>query len=135
MQNIAKPEDLVYVCSPLNAPTAEEIQINMKMAKNFAAIVSQISGCRTIAPHSFLPEYLNDNIPQEREIGMQFCFSVLGICKAIVVCGNRISNGMKQEIQRARELEIPIYRLVWDEGKYKLEIFPSYKEETIGRGN
>ena len=120
MQKIAKPEDLVYVCSPLNAPTKEEIQTNMEMARVFAAIVSQLSGCRTIAPHSFLPEYLDDDIPQEREIGMQFCFSVLGICKAIVVCGNRISNGMKQEMHRARELGIPIYRLVWDEGDYLL---------------
>lgn len=62
--------------------------------------------------HSFLPEYLDDNIPEEREAGLAFGLSVLKLSKAIVVCGSRISSGMRGEIRLAGKLDIPAYALV-----------------------
>ena len=47
--------DLVYICSPLSAPTKEGIQKNMERAAHYARLVSGTFGCRAIAPHSFLP--------------------------------------------------------------------------------
>lgn len=116
-----KERDLAYVCSPLNAPTAEEIRENMIRAKNYAECVAKVIGCRAIAPHSFLPEYLDDNNPVEREVGMKFCYSVLEICKAVVVCGDRISRGMEQEISRAKELGILVYKLIESETGHSLQ--------------
>lgn len=104
--------DLAYVCSPLSAPTREEIAENMRKARSYAELVSAYFQCRAIAPHCFLPEYLDDNIPKEREIALAFGLSVLRISKALVVCGERISSGMKGEIRLARELRIPVYVLV-----------------------
>ena len=107
-----KKEDLVYICSPLSAPTKAMIKRNMYKAGIYARSVTSHWGCRAIAPHSFLPEYLNDTIPQEREIALEFGLSVLKICKALVICGDVISEGMKGEIKKARELGIPVYQMI-----------------------
>lgn len=104
--------DLVYICSPLSAPTKEGIRKNMEKAAYYAGLVSGVTGCRAIAPHSFLPEYLDDNIPEEREAGLAFGLSILKLSKAIVVCGSRISSGMRGEIRLAGELNIPAYALI-----------------------
>ncbi len=107
-----KKKDLVYICSPLSAPTEQGIRKNMEKASYYANLVSNFIGCRAIAPHSFLPEYLDDNVPEEREAALDFGLSVLRLSKAIIVCGSRISSGMKGEIKMARELNIPAYALV-----------------------
>lgn len=104
--------DIVYICSPLSAPTKEGIRQNMEKAAYYARLVSGTFGCRAIAPHSFLPEYLDDNIPQEREAGLAFGISVLKLSKAVIVCGSRISSGMRGEIKMAGELHIPAYALL-----------------------
>ena len=107
-----KKEDLVYICSPLSAPKRSDMKHNMIQAGVYARMVSAYWECRAIAPHSFLPDYLDDTIQQEREAALEFGLSVLKLCKALVICGNVISNGMQGEIRRARELGIPIYRMV-----------------------
>lgn len=109
-------DDLIYVCSPLSAPTAEGIRENMKNAAHYARITAQVFHCRAIAPHSFLPRFLDDRIPEERELALSFGLSVLRLCKAMVICGNHISRGMKQEIRLARELNIPIIFYPDEEG-------------------
>ncbi len=107
-----KKSDIVYICSPLSAPTEEGIRQNMEKAAHYARLVSGTFGCRAIAPHSFLPEYLDDNIPEEREAGLAFGLSVLKLSKAVIVCGSRISSGMRGEIKMAGELHIPAYALL-----------------------
>lgn len=103
--------DLVYICSPLSASDHEQMKKNMIYAGSYARTVSICWGCRTIAPQSFLPRYLNDSIREEREVAISFGLSVLKLCKALVVCGEQISEGMKNEIGKAREWGIPVYRL------------------------
>ena len=107
-----KKEDLVYICSPLSAPTKAMMKRNMSKAGIYAKQVALYWGCRAIAPHSFLPDYLDDTIPQEREIALEFGLSILKICKALVICGDVISSGMQGEIRRAKELGIPIYQMI-----------------------
>ncbi len=115
-----KKNDLVYICSPLSAPTKEGIRKNMEKAAYYAGLVSGVTGGRAIAPHSFLPEYLDDNIPEEREAALAFGLSVLRLSKAIIVCGSRISSGMRGEIRLAGELNIPAYALIEYEGRIAL---------------
>ena len=55
---------------------------------------------------------MDDNIPAEREAGLAFGLSVLRLSKAIIVCGSRISSGMRGEIGMAGELNIPAYALI-----------------------
>ena len=107
-----KKEDLVYICSPLSAPKKSDMKHNMIQAGVYAKMVTAHLECRAIVPHSFLPDYLDDHIEEEREVALAFGLSVLKLCKALVICGDRISNGMNGEIKMAREIGIPVYRLI-----------------------
>ena len=104
-------KELVYVCSPLGAPTKEGIRANMLRAKEYMQMVSEKYNCRAIAPHAILPEYLDDQIPEERAIGIKFGLDLLRICKKMVVCGEVISFGMQTEIELAKYLGLEIIYL------------------------
>ena len=102
----------VYVCSPLSAASIDGIRKNMQKAAYYSSIVNMKLGCRAIAPHSFLPDYLDDNIPEERIAAIQIGLYLLQMSKAIVVCGGEVTEGMKGEIEKAKEWGIPIYSLI-----------------------
>lgn len=107
-----KKNELVYICSPLSAPTERQIRENMKKASDYAELVVRQFHCRAIAPHSFLPAYLDDRIPEERELCLAFGISVLKLCRAVLVCGNRISSGMEGEIKTALEYDDALHAAV-----------------------
>ncbi len=121
--------DIIYICSPLSAPTKEGIRQNMEKAAGYARLVSGVFGCRAIAPHSFLPEYLDDHIPEEREIGLAFGLSILKLSRAVIVCGSRISSGMQGELKMAGELHIPAYALL--EGGDMITLVKITQEERM----
>lgn len=121
--------DIVYICSPLSAPTKKGIWQNMKKAADYARLVSGILKCRAIAPHGFLPEYLDDDIPEEREIGLAFGLELLKLSKAVIVCGSRISSGMRGEIELAGKLHIPVYVLL--EGGDMITLVKITQEERM----
>jgi hypothetical protein len=107
-----KDKRMIYICSPLSSPTQEGIKENALLAQKYADEIKNLTGCRTIAPHAVLPIYtpLDDTIPEEREICLNFGLDILSICSAIAICGNKISSGMATEIARAQELGIQILR-------------------------
>ena len=121
-------KEFIYVCSPLLESSWEGIKKNMKKAEYYMALIKAQFGYRAIAPQSFLPEYLDNNIPKEREVAMEFVFSLIKIAKAVIVCGVYNSNSMKAEISKAKEWGIPIYRLLEnEEGVMVIE----YQEESV----
>ena len=85
---INKKKELVYICSPLRADTAEEMRLNILKAREQMEVVSEIYNCRAIAPHAILPDYLDDNNPEERALGLKFGLDLLKLCKLVVVCGD-----------------------------------------------
>ena len=89
MEKLFDKQDLIYICSPLSAPTKEEIRKNMAGAKYYSWYVAVEFGGRTIAPHSFLPDYLDDHIPQERQVALDFGLSVLSRGRKANVCGQK----------------------------------------------
>ena len=94
----------VYVASPLAASTEEGIIANMLSARDKCKTLNGLYMSRGIkfwAPHAYLPEFLNDNIPAERELGLSFGLKMLEMSEAVLVCGNRISSGMRGEIIKA----------------------------------
>lgn len=99
---------LTYVCSPLSAPTRAEIMVNAQRARTYMAMCEREFGCRSVAPHAYLPYLLDDSNPKERALALSFGASLLALCDRLVIYGDRISSGMKEEIRRARELGIPI---------------------------
>ena len=104
----SKKKELVYICSPLSAPTHEGIKNNMNRAREYMKEVSEMYDCRAVAPHAILPAILDDTVSEERVLGLNFGLDLLRLCKKIVVCGTVISSGMKNEIALAKELGIEI---------------------------
>ncbi len=95
-----------YVCSPFSG----DIETNMERAREYSRQVFE-AGFTPITPHLYFPQFLRDDIPAEREAGMKMGELLLTQCRVLVVCGDRISDGMKREIQAAGRLNIPILTL------------------------
>lgn len=98
----------IYVCSPLSASTEEGIRQNMLTARRYMERISALFCCRAVAPHAFLPAFLDDHTPEERELALHFGLKFLEGCDALVICGNRISRGMEGEIIHAINCGIDI---------------------------
>ena len=98
-----------YICSPLSAPTEEEMLRNMHSARAYMYYAMEKMGYAARAPHAYLPMLLCDRVPSERAIALQFGLHLLEESDLILVCGNHISNGMREEILHAITLNMPIY--------------------------
>jgi hypothetical protein len=55
-----------------------------------------------VAPHLLFPQFLNDNIPAERQLGLFFGNALMSKCTEVWVFGSTISAGMSAEIKRAK---------------------------------
>lgn len=95
--------EIAYICSPLHAETDEKMQINMFAAYLYMQYASATMGYFAKAVHAFLPNILNDNNLEEREQALNLGLQILDKSDILMVCGNRLSEGMKGEIIQAAE--------------------------------
>ena len=102
---------LYYICSPYRADSQEKMKYNQRRAEFYRKIAEKIYGCRAIAPHSILPNMLDDNVEAERNLALRFGLDLLEVCDGIIICENIISEGMKKEIEKATELGLEIKHL------------------------
>lgn len=61
-------------------------------------------GHMPVASHLLYPQILNDNIPEERELGLLFGLALLAACDEVWVFGE-VSPGVAQEIEEAKRLK------------------------------
>ena len=87
---------IVYICSPY----AGDIKNNTAAARRYSRFAVE-AGYIPIAPHLLFPQFLDDNNPKERELGLFFGNAILSKCAEMWVFGDRISEGMEAEIKRA----------------------------------
>ena len=88
---------IVYICSPY----AGEVSENVENAQKYSRFAVD-NGYIPIAPHLLFPQFLNDNDPEERQLGQLFGNALMSKCSEVWVFGNRISAGMVAEIRRAK---------------------------------
>lgn len=117
-----------YICSPLSAPTAEGIKHNMEMAKFYLQRMKQIYHCRTFASHAHLPLMLDDTIPEERETGLRIGLELMSLCNVLIICGRRISGGMKGEIKEAFARGLEVYWYDSEEKPFELRQIEHWKD-------
>lgn len=98
----------VYVCSPLRG----DIETNIRRAHGYCRFVIQ-RGALPLAPHAIFTAFLDDTIPQERQLGMALGIELLKRSDELWVFGKRISEGMRAEIEVATAQNIPV--LYFDE--------------------
>lgn len=89
---------LVYICSPFSG----EVEKNIQNARKFSRYAVE-KGRIPVTPHLLYPQFLNDDDPNDRELGLLFGNVLMDKCKEIWVFGERISPGMKGEIARAKK--------------------------------
>lgn len=98
---------LVYVCSPYRGDTERNITYARELTR--AALEY---GYTPITPHLYLTQALDDENPEERELGMLAGQELLKRCEYILI-GSRygISEGMQQEIMIAHEARLKVLAL------------------------
>lgn len=97
---------LIYICSPLRG----DIEKNIQKAQGYCREAVELwPDVIPIAPHVYCTQFLDDTIPQEREAGMELGIALLDMCDELWVYGiNNPSEGMKREIDYAKERGIPV---------------------------
>ncbi|MHB1154531.1 MAG: DUF7768 domain-containing protein [Eubacteriales bacterium] len=107
---------IVYICSPFSG----DVKRNIKAAQAYSRYAVE-QGYIPIAPHLLFPQFLNDDDPDERALGLIFGNVIMGKCSEVWVFGSRISTGMEAEINRAK----------WK--KYRLRYFTENCKEVLNR--
>ena len=100
----------IYVASPY----AGDIEKNIEFAKNACQFVMK-QGHAFFCPHLLYPSILNENNPDERQLGLDMGIAMLKNCDELWCFGERISQGMMAEIEEAQRLSIPTRRVMEQE--------------------
>ena len=103
---------LVYICSPFSG----DIERNTETACKYSRFAVN-KGYIPIAPHLLFPQFMNDRVQSERELGMFFGHVLMDKCAQVWVFGSNISDGMKTEIERA-ERKRYVIKYFSDDCKY-----------------
>lgn len=88
---------IVYICSPYSG----EVEKNVANARRYSRFAVD-KGYIPLAPHLLFPQFLDDNNPKERELGLFFGNALMSKCAEVWVFGSYISSGMNAEINRAK---------------------------------
>lgn len=94
---------LIYICSPYRGDT----ESNAAKARGYCRFACGQEAV-PIAPHLIYPQFLDDDIPEEREAGMRLGTELLKRCDELWVFGDRISEGINAELEAAEKSGIKI---------------------------
>jgi hypothetical protein len=93
----------VYICSPF----AGDIPHNTEAARRYCSFAVR-QGAIPFAPHLLYPQFMSEDIPAERELALLFGTIWLSRMDEVWVFGERISEGMRREIAKAKSKGVPI---------------------------
>lgn len=94
---------IVYICSPYAGDTEKNVE-NAKRYSRFAVDRHYLP----VTPHIYFTQFMDDNIPEERNIAIFMNWVLMSKCTELWVFGNTISSGMKAEIDRAKRKRMRI---------------------------
>ena len=105
-------KDMYYICSPYKDADKFKMVCNQYRAKGLCEEIEElVPDCKAVAPHAWLPNLLDDTIPEQREIAIKFGLDLLSLCQYLVICGDekiKVTEGMRNEISFARKNGIKI---------------------------
>jgi len=97
----------VFLASPFSAPDAQTLRRHINYAKR-AAEHSILQGEAPFIPHLLYPRFLDDNLPDSRELAIAMGTAWLARAEALVVYADLgLSPGMSAEISVAALLKLP----------------------------
>jgi len=112
---------LIYICSPLRPQSSDPDEADMELfenlfrARNACELVKNL-GAIPVCPHLYFPQFLDDELPEERELGMQLALAALRRCHAVYVFSEHITPGMVREIAEAARRDIPVKMIYEEDG-------------------
>ena len=92
----ARFRPVVYVCSPFSG----NLESNVENTRRYCRFAVD-SGFIPFAPHLLFPQFMSDEVPEERELALFMGIVMLTKCAELWVFGERISKGMSKEIHKA----------------------------------
>lgn len=97
---------IVYICAPYSG-TPERIQENIAKVRKYCCMAAA-QGFAPFAAHLAICGFLNDNIPEQRQLGIEIDEAFMEKCNELWVFGSRISSGMTAEIEWFKRAKKPI---------------------------
>ena len=94
---------IVYICSPFTG----DIGDNQRRAREYCRFAVR-QGFIPIASHLFFPQFMDDDDPEQRDLGLFMATVLLTKCHEVWVFGDRISSGMAAEIAKAERRQMPV---------------------------
>lgn len=94
---------IAYICSPY----AGDVEKNTLRARRYCRFAVD-QGYIPIALHLLFPQFLDDDDPHERELGLSCGNVLMSKCHEVWLFGRTISSGMAAEIEQAKRKNIPI---------------------------
>ena len=94
---------LVFICSPYRG----DVEANTSRARRYC-LFAHTQGAAPIAPHLHNPQFLDENISEERQAGIEIGLEYLSRAEELWCFGNRLTEGMELELQAAQQLKLPI---------------------------
>lgn len=94
---------VVYICSPYSGDTERNVE-NARRYSRFAVDRHYLP----ITPHIYFTQFMDDNVPEERNTAIFMNWVLISKCVELWVFGETISSGMKAEIERAKRKKMKI---------------------------
>ena len=94
---------LVYICSPYQG----DVELNTQAAQRYSQFALAQKRL-PIAPHLLFPQFMGVETDTTRELALHMGMILLTKCHELWYFGDRISEGMKLELNRARLRGIPV---------------------------
>ena len=90
----------VYIISRYSAKTWHERRFNKEVTKYYCRRIAE-AGKRPVAPHLFYTQFMDDDDPRERALGLELAIKDLDECDSflLVIIGGVISAGMRGEVE------------------------------------
>lgn len=113
MFDVGHKPKVVYVCAPYRPlsmdpeQAAAELKENIRNTRMACTLVS-IMNEMPVSSSLMYPQFLNDDDPIDRKKGIDYGICLLESSDELWIVGDRITAGMRQEIDAAKELQIPI---------------------------
>ena len=95
---------LIFICSPYRG----DVDTNTQNARRYCRFALQQNGI-PFAPHLMFTQFLNDDVPVERDAGLRLGMEMLKRCDELWAFGSP-TEGMALEIQEAVRLGVRVRR-------------------------
>ena len=95
----------VYVCHPYRGTPGASVEANVARVAGLCRTLTE-DGLAPIAPQLYLPAFLDE--ATQRDEALALCLELVDLCDEVRVYGERISEGMRLEIEHAEARGIPV---------------------------